>query len=135
VDATFASCATEGTTVVLTTHYLEEAEELADRVGIIDKGKLLLVEEKTALMKRLGERRLEVRLRDPVTTLPDGASTGTLSDDRRTYVFIERAGTPSCADVLGALYAAHLPVAEVSMAPSKLEDVLIRVLRGNGGVP
>ncbi|MER2566212.1 MAG: ABC transporter ATP-binding protein [Myxococcaceae bacterium] len=124
----------EGTTVVLTTHYLEEAEELADRVGIIDKGKLLLVEEKTALMKRLGERRLEVKLRDPVATIPDGASTGTLSDDRRTYVFIERAGTPSCADVLGALYAAHLPVAEVSMAPSKLEDVLIRVLRGNGGV-
>ncbi len=122
----------EGTTVVLTTHYLEEAEELADRVGIIDKGKLRLVEEKRALMKRLGERKLEVHFREPVAGLPAGASTGVLSGDSRAFTFIERAGTPSCADVLGALYAAGLPVAEVSMAPSKLEDVLIRVLRGNG---
>jgi ABC-2 type transport system ATP-binding protein len=121
----------EGTTVVLTTHYLEEAEELADRVGIIDKGTLLLVEEKRALMKRLGERRLEVHFGGPVVTLPAGASTGVLSNENRTFTFMERAGTPSCADVLGALYAASLPVTEVSMAPSKLEDVLIRVLRGN----
>ncbi len=75
----------EGTTVVLTTHYLEEAEELADRVGIIDKGKLLLVEEKTALMTRLGERRLEVRCETRSPRVPDGASTEEgMVDDRRT---------------------------------------------------
>jgi ABC-2 type transport system ATP-binding protein len=125
----------EGTTVVLTTHYLEEAEELADRVGIIDKGRLLLVEEKTALMKRLGERRLNVSFHKQVESLPAGASAGTLSADGRAFTFIERAGTAACADVLGALYAAGLPVADVAMAPSKLEDVLLRVLKNGSGAP
>jgi ABC-2 type transport system ATP-binding protein len=123
----------EGTTVVLTTHYLEEAEELADRVGIIDKGRLLLVEEKRALLKRLGERRLEVHFRAPVTALPSVAATGTLSPDGLSFVFLERAGTPACAEVLGALYAAALPVADVTMTPAKLEDVLLRVLRSGNG--
>ncbi|MBL8923187.1 MAG: ABC transporter ATP-binding protein [Myxococcaceae bacterium] len=122
-----------GTTVVLTTHYLEEAEELADRVGIIDKGRLLLVEEKGALMKRLGERRLEVHFRAPVATLPPAAAAGSLSADGLTFVFVERAGAPACADVLGALYAASLPVADVNMTPAKLEDVLLRVLRSGNG--
>jgi ABC-2 type transport system ATP-binding protein len=124
----------EGTTVVLTTHYLEEAEELADRVGIIDKGRLLLVEEKTALMKRLGERRLHVTFARSVEALPAGTQ-GELSDGGRAFTFIERAGTASCADVLGALYAAQLPVTEVVMTPSKLEDVLLRVLKNGAGAP
>jgi ABC-2 type transport system ATP-binding protein len=123
----------EGTTVVLTTHYLEEAEELADRVGIIDKGKLLLVEDKTTLMKRLGEHRLEVTFRAPIDALPVGAEAGALSADRARFTFIERAGTATCAEMLGVLYAAKLPVAEVSMTRSKLEEVLIRVLRGQPG--
>ncbi len=124
----------EGTTVVLTTHYLEEAEQLADRVGVIDKGRLLLVEEKATLMKRLGEHELKVRFRTPVTALPNGATVGTLSADGLSFVFIERQGTPSCAEVLGALYAATVPVGEVSMTPPKLEEVLLRVLR-DGGQP
>jgi ABC-2 type transport system ATP-binding protein len=124
----------EGTTVVLTTHYLEEAEELADRVGIIDKGRLLLVEEKTALMKRLGERRLHVTFARPVEALPAGTK-GELADGGRAFTFIEGAGTASCAEVLGALYAAQLPVTEVVMTPSKLEDVLLRVLKNGAGAP
>jgi ABC-2 type transport system ATP-binding protein len=120
----------EGTTVVLTTHYLEEAEALADRVGIIDHGKLLLVEDKRALMQRLGERRLEVHFREPVTQLPGAAAAGTLSADGRVYTFVEHAGTGSAAEVLGLLYAAALPVADVTMVPAKLEDVLLRVLKG-----
>jgi ABC-2 type transport system ATP-binding protein len=119
----------EGTTVVLTTHYLEEAEQLADRVGVIDKGSLLLVEEKATLMKRLGERELVVRFAKPVDVLPAGAAGGTTSSDGLEFTFIERAGTPSCADVLGALYAAGISVTEVSMSPPKLEDVLLRVLK------
>ncbi|MCA2980084.1 MAG: ABC transporter ATP-binding protein [Myxococcaceae bacterium] len=125
----------EGTTVVLTTHYLEEAEELADRVGIIDKGRLLLVEEKSALLKRLGERRLHVTFQHPAPSLPPGVSGGALSEDGRTFTFVERAGTASCAGVLGALYAAGLPVADVAMTPTRLEDVLLRVLKGGSGAP
>jgi len=120
----------DGTTVVLTTHYLEEAEALADRVGIIDHGRLLLVEEKRTLMERLGERRLEVQFREPVALLPGAVSSGKLSPDGRVFTFVEQPGSGSAAEVLGLLYAAGLPVADVTMVPAKLEDVLLRVLKG-----
>lgn len=118
----------EGTTVVLTTHYLEEAEELADRVGVIDGGKLLLVEEKVALMRRLGERSLTVHFTAPVTALPDGVE-GTLSSNGSSFHFIERTGTARASDVMGSLFKAGLPVGDVAMQPAKLEDILLRVLR------
>ena len=120
-----------GTTVVLTTHYLEEAEALADRVGIINKGKLLLVEEKTSLMKRLGERKLQVTFKTATPTLPDTLkSMGTLSADGLTFTAVEHAGSQPLSDILGALYAAQLPVGDVAMSAAKLEDVLMRVLHG-----
>ncbi len=120
----------EGTTVVLTTHYLEEAQELADRVGIIDKGRLLLVEEKNALMKRLGERRLEVRFASRVTALPTSVSDGSLDEAGLLYTFHETTGSRPAAEVLSALISAGLPVADVNMVPSRLEEVMLRVLRG-----
>ncbi len=120
----------EGTTVVLTTHYLEEAQELADRVGIIDKGKLLLVEEKGALMKRLGERRLEVRFASKVLALPASVTAGTLDETGLNYTFNETTATRPAAEVLSALISAGLPVADVNMVPSRLEEVMLRVLRG-----
>ena len=119
----------EGTTVVLTTHYLEEAEELADRVGIIDKGKLLVVEDKRSLMSRLGERQLDVRFKAPVTVLPPGVE-GALAADGRALSFTERVGSTSASDVLASLFAAKLPIVDVNMVPRRLEDVLLRVLRG-----
>lgn len=119
----------EGTTVVLTTHYLEEAEELADRVGVIDKGKLLLLEEKNTLMRRLGERNLVVKFTSALAALPPELH-GTLSADGLTLTFKERAGTPTSAEVLSSIFAAKLPVADVSMQPARLEDILLRVLKG-----
>jgi ABC-2 type transport system ATP-binding protein len=59
-----------GVTIILTTHYIEEAEEMADRVGVISKGNLILVEEKTALMKKLGKKQLTLYLREPMAALP-----------------------------------------------------------------
>ncbi len=119
----------EGTTVVLTTHYLEEAEELADRVGVIDKGKLLLLEEKQTLMRRLGERNLVVRFTAALPVLP-ASIPGTLSSDGTSFTFVERAGTPTSATVLAAVFAEKLPVADVAMQPARLEDILLRVLKG-----
>ena len=119
----------EGTTVVLTTHYLEEAQELADRVGVIDKGKLLLLEEKNALMQRLGHRQLVVRFSAKVTSLPAGMP-GTLMENQLELHFNERAGTQSSAQVMAAVFAAGLPVADVAMQPAKLEDIMLRVLKG-----
>jgi ABC-2 type transport system ATP-binding protein len=118
-----------GTTVVLTTHYLEEAEELADRVGIIDKGRLQLVEEKAALMRRMGERRLEVMFAQPVKQLPEGVSA-TLSADGLSLLYVEQRGAEPAAKVLQRLYGASLPVADVAVHSSSLEEVLLRVLRG-----
>jgi ABC-2 type transport system ATP-binding protein len=119
----------EGTTVVLTTHYLEEAEELADRVGIIDRGRLQLVEQKAALMQRLGERRLEVKFSQKVEKLPAGVDA-TLSADGLSMLYVERRGAEPSAKVLERLYGAGVGVADVAVHSSSLEDVLLRVLRG-----
>jgi ABC-2 type transport system ATP-binding protein len=124
----------EGTTVVLTTHYLEEAEQLADRVGIINEGRLLLVEDKHALMNRLGEKRLVVAFAQPVSGLPAAfAEGGALSENGKGLVYTERPGRPRAGEVLRGLYAAGLPISEVETRASKLEDVLLEVLHGRGG--
>ena len=124
----------QGTTVVLTTHYVEEAEELADRVGIINDGKLMLVENKSTLMKRLGERNLEVRFSRSIAALPEAAThpRATLTDEGRLFRYIERPDGPPAAQLLGALYAAQLPISDVALKPAKLEDILLHVLHSNG---
>ncbi|HZA14792.1 MAG TPA: ABC transporter ATP-binding protein [Myxococcaceae bacterium] len=121
----------EGMTIVLTTHYLEEAEELADRIGIIDRGRLLVVEEKRSLMRRHGERRLEVHFGEPVPALPESVigAGARLSEDRRSMMYAERNGRASCSEVLGAVYASKLPVTAVGSRAPRLEDVLLQVLR------
>ena len=60
-------------TIILTTHYIDEAEEMADRIGIINKGELILVEEKATLMQKLGKRQLTLHLQEPMTAHPRGA--------------------------------------------------------------
>ncbi|HEY8208577.1 MAG TPA: ABC transporter ATP-binding protein, partial [Myxococcaceae bacterium] len=121
----------EGTTIILTTHYLEEAEELADRVGLINEGRLQLIEDKVALMRRLGERRLLVTFSSAVAALPAFAATAgaALSKDGLQLTYVERTGQPSSSEVLGALYAAQVPVLDVETRRSRLEDILISVLR------
>jgi ABC-2 type transport system ATP-binding protein len=61
-----------GVTIILTTHYIDEAEEMADRIGVVSKGELILVEEKTRLMKKLGKKRLTLHLLETMTTIPSG---------------------------------------------------------------
>jgi ABC-2 type transport system ATP-binding protein len=120
-----------GMTIVLTTHYLEEAEQLADRIGIIDRGRLLLVEEKRSLIRRMGERRLEVHFAEAVSALPESvlAAGARLSEDRRSMMYAERNGRASCGEVLRDVYASRLPVTDVESRPPRLEDVLLQVLR------
>lgn len=123
-----------GTTVVLTTHYLEEAEELADRVGIIDHGKLRLVERKDRLLARLGERILTVHLASPVAELPPVLVEhgGTLDSDRTSVTFTGR-GDEDLGPKLDAFVTAGLAIRDVETRSSSLEDILVTVLReGNG---
>jgi ABC-2 type transport system ATP-binding protein len=124
----------EGTTVILTTHYLEEAEELADRVGIINSGRLLLVEDKVSLMRRMGEKRVRITFDAPVRELPvalDGKTE--LAEDRRSLVVTERNGRPSAGEILRQLHAGGITVSEVDTRASRLEDVLIEILHRSGG--
>jgi ABC-2 type transport system ATP-binding protein len=124
--------ASEGTTIVLTTHYLEEAEELADRVGVINEGRLLLVEDKLSVMRRFGERRLVVTFEHPLVELPEDSRrfNATLSEDRRTLTYLEREGNAPSGELLRALYAQGLSISDVETRRSRLEDVLIEILRG-----
>ncbi|NTX05308.1 ABC transporter ATP-binding protein [Myxococcus sp. CA051A] len=124
--------ASEGTTILLTTHYLEEAEELADRVGIINEGRLLMVENKATLLRRFGEKRVVVTFQEPQTTLSEATRrfTPRLSEDGRSLTYVEREGVAPAGDLLRVLYAEGLPIADVETRRSRLEDVLLEVLRG-----
>jgi ABC-2 type transport system ATP-binding protein len=117
-----------GTTIVLTTHYLEEAEELADRVALIDRGKLLLTEDKGALLRRYGERTLRLTLAAPPAELPPAlAARGA----RVTGNLIEIA-LPEKEDLgplLGAAVAAGLDVRDIETRRADLEDIYVRILK------
>ena len=83
-----------GVTIILTTHYIEEAEEMADRIGVISKGELIVVEEKTALMRKLGKKQLTLQLQAPLARDSGGASPACRSSSRRTATSSSTASTP-----------------------------------------
>ena len=119
----------KGTTIILTTHYIEEAEEMADRVGVIDKGKLILVEEKSALMKKLGKRQMLISLQELMAAIPPELDEWhlELEDEGRTlrYIFdaqAERTGIPSLLRKLGEL---HIGFKDLETSKSSLEDIFV----------
>jgi ABC-2 type transport system ATP-binding protein len=119
-----------GTTVVLTTHYLEEAEELADRVGIIDRGRLLLLEEKRRLLERYGGKTLRVKLAAPITALPpELASLGARLEEEGRALALSAGAGESFGPTLAALAAAGLSVKDVETTRLRLEDVFVSLLR------
>ncbi|HWU94975.1 MAG TPA: ABC transporter ATP-binding protein [Sphingomonas sp.] len=118
-----------GVTIILTTHYIEEAEEMADRVGVINKGQLLLVEDKAELMKKLGKRELDLSLVEPMTSIPAGLEEWHLSlEDEGTrlrYTFdaqAERTGIPSLLRKLGEMGIAFK---DLDTSKSSLEDIFV----------
>jgi ABC-2 type transport system ATP-binding protein len=124
-----------GVTIILTTHYLEEAEQMADRIGVIDKGRLLLVEEKRRLMQEFGRKQLTVELAAPLAALP-AALAGrdlTLSEDgtRVTYEYDTRAARTGIAHLLAAFAAEGIAVRDLSTRQSSLEEVFLRLVEEN----
>jgi ABC-2 type transport system ATP-binding protein len=120
---------TRGVTIILTTHYIEEAEEMADRVGVIDRGELLLVEEKRALMAKLGKRRMDLTLAEPMATIPAelGEWDLELADEghRLSYTFdakAERTGIPSLLRKLADL---GIGFSDLETTKSSLEDIFV----------
>ena len=119
----------DGTTIILTTHYIEEAEEMADRVGIINQGELILVEEKHALMEKLGRKILHLQLTEPLSAIPSALGDWelALSDEGRilTYEFdakSERTGIPS---LLSAMRDAGIGFKDLDTKQSSLEDIFV----------
>lgn len=119
----------KGVTIILTTHYIEEAEEMADRVGVILKGRIVLVEETTALMKKLGRKTLTLQLQEPLATLPPELSDWALElkadGHELEYVFdsnAEKTGVPS---LLRRLSDLGVGFKDLSTRQSSLEDIFV----------
>ena len=122
----------EGVTVILTTHYIEEAEAIADRVGIIDKGQLLLVEEKKSLMQRLGQKQLTIELQDPLKDLPSKLSDYdiVLAADRQSliYTYNMRSGRTGINQILYNLTQSGIIFKDLQTKQSSLEDIFMSLV-------
>lgn len=119
----------DGVTIILTTHYIEEAEAIADRIGVIRGGELLLVEEKDRLMTRLGQKELRIELRTTVQSVPDTlAEFGlTLGDDGRSLSYAYKVGEErtGITRLLAGMQAEGLSVADLQTRESSLEDIFV----------
>ncbi len=123
-----------GTTIVLTTHYLEEAEELADRVAMIDRGRILLVEEKDRLLERQGGKTLRITLAAPLAVLPAGlAALGARLAEGGRAVEVDARPGGSFGPALAAAAEAGFPVGDVETRRASLEDVFVSILGGEAG--
>ncbi len=118
-----------GVTIILTTHYIEEAEEMADRVGIIRKGDVFLVDEKTALMKKLGKRQLTLHLHDPLTAIPPALGNWNLAltDDGTTlvYEFDANAEHSEIPTLLRRLAELDINFRDLRTSESSLEEIFV----------
>jgi ABC-2 type transport system ATP-binding protein len=122
-----------GVTIILTTHYIEEAEQMADRIGVINKGALIVVEDKTLLMRKLGKRQLILNLQQPLSAVPDalGQYPLELSDSGHTMVFTfdanrRETGIPALLRRLGEL---NIDVKDLHSSESSLEDIFVDLVR------
>ncbi|MET0292538.1 MAG: ABC transporter ATP-binding protein [Steroidobacteraceae bacterium] len=123
-----------GVTIILTTHYIQEAEEMADRVGVINKGELVLVENKTALMKKMGRKQLILHLAAPPGELPAAITDFglKLEPDGQTLSLSYDAGKeqPPIASILRALEGAGLAYRDLETRQSSLEEIFVNLVKG-----
>jgi ABC-2 type transport system ATP-binding protein len=122
-----------GVTIILTTHYIEEAEDMADRIGVISKGEIILVEDKAELMHKLGKKQLAIELCDPMTAIPAALSNFrlTLSPDGKTltYDYDTKGERTGITTLLDELRSAGLRFRDLQTKQSSLEDIFVGLLR------
>ena len=123
-----------GVTIILTTHYIEEAEEMADRVGVINKGEIILVEDKATLMRKLGKKQLRIHLQNPLQSLPDGLRGYPLEladhGCELVYTFDARVEGGGIAALLRALGDQGIDFKDLHSTESSLEDIFVSLVRG-----
>ena len=122
-----------GVTIVLTTHYIEEAEEMADRIGVINRGEIILVEDKIRLMKKLGKRQLTVHLQTPLAAIPDALSPYGLElsggGSELVYTYDAQHEGTGIAGLMRQLAASGLDFKDLQTRESSLEDIFVSLLR------
>ena len=126
-----------GVTIILTTHYIEEAEAIADRVGVINRGELLLIDEKVALMHKLGKRQLVIELDSVITSLPAWAAAFDLelSDDGRalTYTYDPLKTDTGINDLLQVIQREGIVIKDVHSIKTSLEEIFVNLVKGEDG--
>ena len=122
-----------GVTIILTTHYIEEAEEMADRIGIINQGEILLVEEKTALMQKLGEKRLILHLNQVISALPPGLDAYNLelknSGADLVYTYDTQQENSDITALLDAIESAGLGFNDLETQQNSLEEIFVNLVK------
>ncbi|MBL6905057.1 MAG: ABC transporter ATP-binding protein [Pseudomonadales bacterium] len=122
----------EGVTIILTTHYIEEAEEIADRVGVINNGEIILIEEKEKLMEKLGKKQLILDLRDSLASVPDSMADYNLelSEDgmQLTYTFNTQGDRTGITALIDDLKLADIAFRDLNTTQSSLEDIFVNLV-------
>jgi ABC-2 type transport system ATP-binding protein len=123
----------QGVTIILTTHYIEEAEEMADRIGVISRGEIILVEDKAALMDKLGKKQLTLQLQTPLTDLPPGLEAYRLElaadGAELTYTFDAQAEHTGIADLLKRLGERGVDFKDLQTRQRSLEEIFVSLVR------
>ncbi|MGY0558572.1 MULTISPECIES: ABC transporter ATP-binding protein [unclassified Lysobacter] len=127
----------QGVTIILTTHYIEEAEQMADRIGVILKGELILVEDKAALMRKLGKKQLTLTLQEPLQRIPEGLSALPLElaadGASLVYTFDVQSERTGIASVLRQLAEQGIDFKDLHSSESSLEEIFVHLVRSNAG--
>ncbi|MGH7168129.1 MAG: ABC transporter ATP-binding protein [Nitrospiraceae bacterium] len=121
-----------GVTIILTTHYIDEAEEMADRIGVINKGRLIVIEEKTALMKKLGKKQLTLHLQEPLAQIPAGLSDWRLAlkngGGELEYTFDASESRVDIASLLRRMGELGIVYKDLNTSQSSLEDIFVSLV-------
>ena len=127
-----ADLKSQGVTIILTTHYIEEAEAIADRVGVISKGKLILLEEKKALMSRMGQKKLQISLQSPLDIIPGKLQNLklSLSDDGLSlnYLYDTKGSSTGITKLLNKISSAGLQMSDLKTSQSSLEEIFVSLI-------
>ena len=127
------SLRSSGVTIILTTHYIEEAEEMADRVGVINHGELILVEEKNTLMNKLGKKQMTIELKTPLKEIPSHLSSydPSLQDQKLIYTYDSRKKETGISELLESLLSNKLEFNDVNTSQSSLEEIFVELVKSS----